>query len=341
MLLALSGGAQGAASAADWQPLDPPTAPPARYGHTLVTLSDGNAYLFGGFVQQTGLSAAAPAQMVPWNDIWIFNDQNFQWVEINAPNPPTARAAHSAAANGDEMYVFGGLDSDYILLGDLAVYNATSNSWSTRPGGPSARKNHKSTVLDGKLVVLGGMDAYDNPKNDLWIFDPTNDTWSQGASYPGVDLYDFVLASSGDSVYVMGIGDQEVYVYTSGANQWRTAATTPGPANRFGAGGTTNVGGGSMAASAVGAGAKAWLWGGNDDATWDVLADAWEFDFAALSWTRVADLPMALTNSAGTWLGDRVLVFGGQNVSNQPQNQTWVYKPEPTTHRCYLPLVSR
>jgi hypothetical protein len=327
----VSGADSGAAPAADWQPLDPATAPPARYGHTLVTLSDGNAYLFGGFVQQTGLSAAgvaAPADILPDSDLWVFNEESVRWLEITAPNPPKARAAHSAAANHDQMYVFGGLDSNYTLIGDLAVYNATSNSWSTRPSGPPPRKNHKSIVLDGKLIVIGGMDAYDNPQNDLWIFDVVADTWSQGAAPPAnLDLYDFVLTSDGQSAYVMGMGNNEVYIYTSDTNQWRTAATNPGPAKRFGAGGTANTGGGSLAASAAGAGARAWLWGGNDDATWDVLADAWEFDLAALSWTRVADLPMALTNSAGTWLGDRVLVFGGQNGSNQPQRQTWVYRP--------------
>ncbi len=172
------------------------------------------------------------------------------------------------------------------------------------------------------------------------MYDPSNDTWSQGASYPGVDLYDFVLTSQGDSVYVMGMGNNEVYVYTASSNQWRTAATNPAPTRRFSAGGAANTGGG-LAASAVGAGGKAWLWGGNDDATWDVLADTWEFDFATESWMQVADLPMALTNSAGTWHGDRVLVFGGQNANYQPQNQTWVYEPEPTTHWYYLPLVLR
>lgn len=356
VLLILSGAAQGAAPspdarplapAADWQPLVPVTSPPARSGHTVVTLSDGHAYLFGGFVQQTGLSAAhaaAPADIVPDNDLWVFNEESLQWLELTLPNPPAARAGHSAAAIGDKMYIFAGLDASYTVVGDLHVYNATSSSWSkvNAPGGPAPRKNHRSTVLDGKLVVVGGMDAYDNPKNDLWIFEPSNDTWSQGAPYPGVDLYDFVLTSSGDSVYVMGMGNNEVYVYTSGSAQragsaptaanvggvWRTVATNPGPTKRFGAGGTANTGGG-LVASAVEAGAKAWLWGGNEDATWDVLADAWEFDFATHTWTQVADLPMALTNSAGTWLGDRVLVFGGQNASYQPQRQTWAYTPAP------------
>jgi hypothetical protein len=157
------------ASANDWTPLSPPDSPDARWGHSLVTLPDGNVVMFGGEAEDHRL----------FNDLHFFGDH---WSErVPANDPPPARASHKAWAVGDQMYVYGGRGESQ-LFDDLWRYDSTANTWAdVTPGGerPSARYAHSTAQLpEGITLIFGGNDGISDLL-DFWYYNPAGNTFTE------------------------------------------------------------------------------------------------------------------------------------------------------------------
>ena len=88
----------------DWVQQFPATVPPARYENGIAAVGKGAAIFAGGY----GGSF--------FSDTWYYNGTN--WALLSGP-APSARGYISLArdANG-RIVTFGGLDSNYVTLGD-------------------------------------------------------------------------------------------------------------------------------------------------------------------------------------------------------------------------------
>lgn len=153
----------------DWNQLDPPNAPSARQGHSMVTLPDGRVVLFGGEGPQEDL----------FNDLFIYQEDD--WEEVTpANNPPPARSFHSTWAEGEDMFIYGGKGNG-TLLNDLWKFDVNTNLWydfGNPAGSMLQRHSASSNVLpDGSVVIFGGKDGNGTRLKDCWKI--TNNTASQ------------------------------------------------------------------------------------------------------------------------------------------------------------------
>merc|ERR1712130_286533 len=109
------------------------------------------------------------------------NSQMLLWYHPETTgDPPSPRAAHSAAVVGKKMYIFGGNNYNK-LFNDLYCLDTGNMKWSqviTQGKPPSPRANHSLTNIGDKyLMVFGGNDG--QPLNDIHIFDIEKSTWTQ------------------------------------------------------------------------------------------------------------------------------------------------------------------
>lgn len=113
--------------------------------------------VFGGFSAAAGLRDDLHALHVDAGTL-----KPLRWETVRARGaPPAARAAHSASAHEDAVYIFGG-DGAAGRLGDVARLDcgAWPPRWEmlqTRGEAPAPRSGHAAAVVGGSLVVVGGV----------------------------------------------------------------------------------------------------------------------------------------------------------------------------------------
>lgn len=90
---------------------------------------------------------------------------------------PVGRNAHSAVAQGNSLFIFGGQDQDNYKLGDLWELNLTTKQWAnikyTVSGHPTdiARSGHTAVAYGSKMYVFGGILEVTKELNDLLVYD--------------------------------------------------------------------------------------------------------------------------------------------------------------------------
>ena len=114
------------------------------------------------------------------NESYIFHFGDHRWERINSPSKelPAPRAGHSAVVNGDDMYIFGGKDSE-IRMDDLWKFNLKTYEWTriTAPDQPSTRCGHNAQLWGQYMIVYGGFFALCQELNDMHVFDLKNERW--------------------------------------------------------------------------------------------------------------------------------------------------------------------
>ncbi|CAG9320027.1 unnamed protein product [Blepharisma stoltei] len=157
------------------------TGPSARSHHVMQVI-EGNIYIFGGDAKGSKL-----------NDLWVFDPETEVW-EILFPDGdvPTPRSHHSSGAQGNVMYIFGGIDQSGVLLNDLYQFDATSNVWkvikSSNLNLPSARYSTCAVYSIPILYIFGGMTTA-GVSNELWSYNCGLNTFSLISSDAPYRLY--------------------------------------------------------------------------------------------------------------------------------------------------------
>jgi len=173
------------------------TTPLPRSSHGLSALKNGTRLvLFGGEnVARTPISDARQA-------LWLAekksggDDGEWNWISPPADDggdgvAPSSRIAHSQAAVGDAVYVFGGrggVDIGETALNDLwkleiidaeGEYRARWTEITPAAGSelPEARSFHKMISISTDLYIFGGCGA-SGRLNDLWKFDTIGREWT-------------------------------------------------------------------------------------------------------------------------------------------------------------------
>ncbi|MFH1634326.1 MAG: kelch repeat-containing protein, partial [Chloroflexota bacterium] len=287
----------------DWQQLNPANAPDARFGHSLVTMPDGRGILFGGEHQ--------PGEL--FDDLHIFEQDQWSMVTPVGDSPP-ARRAHSRWVRGDIMFIYGGKNADG-LLAELYSYSPDAKQWSLivpNNDPPAARYGAQSWEYDDLLYMMGGKDENDLDCEEVFVFNPDTGEWetkmSQINAFPVSSLN--VVGVHQDTAYILGSSDEVIVKYDLPNNTMELDypnGTTPEA--RLGSAFTQSE-------------TTAWLFGGKDGST--VMGDAYAFDFATETYTRLPDMPFALYQAAAAFDGNEVVVYGGVKADGSLNDTTFL-----------------
>ncbi|XP_064359618.1 multiple epidermal growth factor-like domains protein 8 isoform X1 [Dromaius novaehollandiae] len=138
-----------------------------------------------------------------------------RWYNVSDGDPgfrPRTAAAGAFLPHSGALYVFGGLDLN-AALGDLVVYNFTTNLWARLELSPSPAPRHSHVAVRWRdaLVLSGGELADGALARDVWLFAPRLGRWQEleppngtgaGARPPGLAAH--AAAVVDDWLYVFG-----------------------------------------------------------------------------------------------------------------------------------------
>jgi len=186
-----------------------------------------------------------------------------------------------------------------ILLFLLTTSRLISQDYWTKkaayPDGATAEVFSFSIGNKGYIGSLTGI----NQKN-FWEYDPVNDSWAQKADFPGKARFGATGFSIGDKGFV-GTGylvdpnahDNDFWEYDPAVNSWTKKADFPGIPR--------------LGATSFTIGNKGYIGMGRElyvNYVIKTVKDFWEYDPAADTWTRKADLPgIARYGAAGFSIG--------------------------------------
>ena len=181
------------------------TSPNRRMGAVSWTDNLGNAYIFGGFDNNSY-----------YNDVWKFDGINWNQLTIVGMLPSARESAVSWTDSLGNAYVFGGKNA-ITYSNDLWRFNGTT--WTQVfanevSGSPSARSGALSwTDSVGNAYVLGGYNG-STTYNDLWKFNGL--TWSQVT----LEIGDLPSARYGAVSWTDSTGKVYVFAGTDGTNSY-------------------------------------------------------------------------------------------------------------------------
>ena len=151
--------------------------PHARFGHSLVKLSQVKFCLFGGALGET-------RKLIYSNDTYIYNILTRIWTKvITNSNLPKERAAHAAACdNNYNMMIYGGstsnggLADNQVWVLSLDKNNNKKGEWKLYPtigSNPGQRYGHSLSFIKPYFILFGG-NVNPNLSNDVWVIDIKN-----------------------------------------------------------------------------------------------------------------------------------------------------------------------
>lgn len=288
--------------AQEWEQLDPPNTPEARYGHSLVTLPDGRVVMFGGQGENNTL----------FNYLNFFRDT---WTPPVTPGtePPPERKNHSAWAIDDKMYVYGGAGYSQFY-DDLWSYDFSQNSWTSHsPAGdyPGAREFASTFIWNDDLYLVGGQDET-GKFSDYWSYNIASNTWTKIGHAP-VSNSGTAISTYQNNLYFLGYSNWTI-VLDLNTRQVRDFQSSPMPVPR-------------QNSAFVQFDDIAYMFGGEGS----VLQDMWSFDMTTESWTQMEDIPIPLKYASATIYDNQIFLNGGLDDNDSINTLSWVYRLAPTS----------
>ncbi|ELR21371.1 kelch repeat-containing protein [Acanthamoeba castellanii str. Neff] len=150
---------------------------PGRRAHHTVCATNGLLYFFGG------VSTSDETRLAP-HELDIFNTETNKWSrEPMQGYPPSARKHHAAEVVGNQMYVFGGVDSDGTLCPpDMYILDLASKmcimAFAEGPE-PESRMGHTCTLVGHKLYIIGGKGHDGRHIESIHILDTAALVWEK------------------------------------------------------------------------------------------------------------------------------------------------------------------
>ena len=134
----------------------------AVYNNTMV--------IFGGFTTDGE----------PSNDVFKYHFLENKWERVNpeCKELPSPRIGHSAVIYEDNMYVFGGKDTEE-RFDDMWKFDLKTNVWSIVDSNdcPVPRSGHTAQIWGQYMIIYGGFFAICQELNDMHVFDLKNEKW--------------------------------------------------------------------------------------------------------------------------------------------------------------------
>ena len=128
---------------------------------------------FGGYITKDILLC---------NDTFIYDIEENLFTEIkpsNPDDPPSKRTDHSMISYEENIYIFGGLGANKVILGDFKKINSKTLQWKTIKGEGvfiKPRFGHAVGVYSGSMFLFGGWDGT-KCLNDLYQYSFLTNIW--------------------------------------------------------------------------------------------------------------------------------------------------------------------
>jgi hypothetical protein len=167
--------------------------PPNTDGETTLTLAGAVAASMGDHIYVAGGLAHADAPLNPdgtpgaGGDTGLavtlsFNPATSSWDSNQLPGPSGPYKSMAGAVVGQKWYCFGGFRSDREPLGDVQIFDATTQTWSKGSHAmPTPRYGCATAVVDGKIWVIGGEIVRGEASRAVEVYDPSGDSWTRRA----------------------------------------------------------------------------------------------------------------------------------------------------------------
>ncbi|KAL0087720.1 hypothetical protein J3Q64DRAFT_1638131 [Phycomyces blakesleeanus] len=175
--------------------------PGERAGHSSVVLN-GIIYVWGG--QRKGKYL---------DDLYAINmteyPHNLQWKLISPRNEgPMPRAGHVSVISGNEMYIFGGTDSERLYQ-DIWTFHLAEQCWSKIPAVgyiPAAREYAACALIDDLIYVFGGKGRDGVKLGDLCAFRIKGYRWYmfQNMGPAPSPRHSLTMTAIKEKIYVVG-----------------------------------------------------------------------------------------------------------------------------------------
>jgi hypothetical protein len=253
-------------------------------------------------------------------------------------DPPSSFVAREKAAyvaTADKIFIFGGLDGSGKALGDGALYNPTTDSWTVLPAStnaPTSRQLATALWTNDVIFVVGGADQTGGiALKSGSKYNPLTDAWTALSPLPTGRVAPY-MANAPNNEYVMTWGGASVngtplsggeFCAHSGTT-WTALAT-----GIYGSGATVPA----LSELTWGAGDNfVFVFGGQNGGTTKSAA-SYEYvsvyNTAPLPWLSLIAGPSARWGALGVWDGTSFYVWGGRNET-QAMSDGSLYAPTPT-----------
>ena len=135
-----------------------------------------------------------------------YNIASDAWTTV-APLP-APRSDLAAAVVGNDIYVFGGCNVIGTIVGDVDVYDAVTNTWSTAPADmPTARAAMYAVANKGGTVyVIGGWDGASPGLSTNESYKASHDLWMTGLLPMPTARAETGAVGHGGRIYIVGGG---------------------------------------------------------------------------------------------------------------------------------------
>jgi hypothetical protein len=245
------------------------------------------------------------------------------WIPM-AP-PPAGFAGRERAAYttfNNKLFVFGGANASGTALGDAAIYDPATNTWTlvtAIANAPSPRWGATAVWTGTEILVYGGRATTSGAALMSGAsYDPATGQWSPIATGSVGHVHPVGGASSSQAVFWGGWGATTATLvgtaerYTVAANSWQAASTTP---------------------SSPGAlQDPAWAFTGTDLYLWGGLSggitrtnQAWSYSLTTNSWTSLtATGTTARSGAFGAWDTHSFFAWAGRSTTGAT-NTGWYY----------------
>src|SRR5581483_8040636 len=280
-----------------WVATSTTNAPSARTSHTAVWTGD-TMIIWGG------LSCLAPFNCEPLDTGRRYDPNTDNWIAVNPLNAPTARSGHTTVWTGNEMIVWGGLDSiGFANTG--ATYDPNADGWTATStiSSPDGRSLHSAVWTGTEMIIWGGYNGAEDldtggrysPTTNSWVITGLNNVPSSRELHTAV--------WTGNEMIVWGGFDPPFTVFNTGAryraatDSWNVTSTIDAPTPR-------------AQHRAVWTGIEMIVWGGqgpplfNTGGRYNPGTDNWIA-------TSTINAPTGREEHTAVWTGSEMIVWGG------------------------------
>jgi len=136
---------------------------PLAVNHAMAAPVGGSVDVFGGYTANGTPSASA------------FRLDLGGWRRL--ADLPAGRAAGTAVAVGDKVYLAGGIGPGGLAR-TMLVFDAAANRWSSAPGPPTPREHLAGAAADGRVYTIGGRVRGHGDLGATEVFDPATARWT-------------------------------------------------------------------------------------------------------------------------------------------------------------------
>ena len=202
------------------------TAPdlPLPVNHAMAATMGSAVHVFGGY----------RADGAPSERAYRLGPQG--WSRI--ADLPEGRAAGTAVAAGDTVYIAGGIGPGGALATQMLAYAAGTDSWSILPGPPTPREHLGGAALGGRVYTVAGRTRSAGNLAAFEAYDPATRQWTKLPDVPtprgglaaAASCQGHVVAVGGEAATTF----EEVEAYDVRAGAWRSLPPLPTPRHGLG-----------------------------------------------------------------------------------------------------------